>query len=432
MTWDMFVLPLFKIAILVLLIFELCYYAYVKLILVPRLETPCQRHTIWFKKPFELVGAVYALLETSSSYTFEDFLSGFCLKQDVSKISSHTFERLLSWIIYMSHIDDVTTDEKEVITMLQNEATNKFGIDLCPDAASTTAYCKFNLENFDYIHHPFSLLVLVSSFEYFYVYKNLHSVGFKLKEFGTTSYWIREVKDSTVTPLVVFHGICPGWITYDAVISEICVNRTVILYNNYSSRYSTLSYDFHVQTAHEVTSTLKGILQQHSLELVTIFGHSWGSFLAGWVIRLAPEIVFHVILADPVCLTFVLPDTTYYILYKPPENFQDYLVKYFVRGDLVITHTLHRFFGWHNFFLELSDIPDSVGVTIAMSTDDELIPFKVLSEMVDRFVEKRTASNCFHTSKIVWKDKAHAYGTYEQKTMAMVKRSIFECDCKKS
>lgn len=81
----------------------------------------------------------------------------------------------------MSYFDDLTVEETEIVLSLRREATDKFRVELRQDSDLLIPYCKFTLEIFNYIHHPFTLLALVAGYEYIYATKPLYLKGFKFK-----------------------------------------------------------------------------------------------------------------------------------------------------------------------------------------------------------------------------------------------------------
>jgi pimeloyl-ACP methyl ester carboxylesterase len=384
---------------------EIIFYAFIKYKVLPKLESPPEKQVAWFTRPDEILRYAFQLMTRHSPhYTFHQFVSGFCHMSDIQQIHSTNFEKFLAFSVYQSHIEDLSIAEKEVISSLQTDASVAFDMKWSDEIVPETRHCKFSLEKLDYIHHPLIVHMRFHGAEWMFQITHLISRGYTKKSIGTATYWIKEVPDSPLSPILLFHGICSGWISYSVLIEEIGKNRTVILYDNDSIKHCSMN--FHVQTAHELCQNLRELLKQHKIQKITVCGHSWGTFLAGWVVRLAPECIYQLILIDPVCLTIFFPESTYVILYKPSVSFYDYLMEYFVRGDLAITYSVRRQFYWYNSVLRLDEIPEGIRTRFILSDKDELVPFSIASEMIDDFIKER---GDMHT-KVVWHNKGHAYG----------------------
>jgi pimeloyl-ACP methyl ester carboxylesterase len=125
------------------------------------------------------------------------------------------------------------------------------------------------------------------------------------------------------------------------------------------------------------------ILAHHHIDKISIVAHSWGTFIAGWILQLNPSIISHVTFIDPVSITFLYPETTYTIVYKKSQSIEDHLLDYFVRHDISVSNTIHRHFTWYNEALSLDSIPASVGVVLGLSCHDALVNFRVALDLVE-------------------------------------------------
>ena len=171
-------------------------------------------------------------------------------------------------------------------------------------------------------------------------------------------------------------------------------------------------------------------------------------YLAGWVIRINPQVVQHLVLVDPVCFVATFPETCYTVLYKPSVTTEDRLLAYFLRADLTLSHTLHRTTAWYNIYFSFDYIPDDIAVTVGLASGDILLSFAALDKMSDMFIEKRnrktatsvdtvaptvgkaggrhavTVAQC---SKLVW-DIPHAEAMTSDTCIAEIKLKLFEYD----
>ena len=79
---------------------------------------------------------------------------------------------------------------------------------------------------------------------------------------------------------------------------------------------------------------------------MSIVSHSWGTFLAGWIARLKPELVSHLTLIEPIAINVELFETTFSVLYKQGCGLDEVLMYLFVRNDITISNNLRRHFAW--------------------------------------------------------------------------------------
>ena len=133
-------------------------------------------------------------------------------------------------------------------------------------------------------------------------------------------------------------------------------------------------------------------------------------YLAGWVVQMNPQIIQHLVLVDPACFAASLPETAYTVLYKPSQSTEDYLLAYFLRADLTLSHTLRRCVAWYNIYFTFSYIPDHIAVTVGLSAEDILISYAALNKMTDDFLALRnekvkldTTEGIAPCKKFAWK-----------------------------
>lgn len=270
--------------------------------------------------------------------------------------------------------------------------------------------CQFSLEPLTYYHHPLLVHGLFHGRDLWFSITQLWGRGFCRKTWNGVTYWYRASPSQNrykEDPLLIFHGICSGWVSYAILIDILGRDRPILLYDNKSIQHYSIT--FIEENVHGLCENVRGIFKQENIERAVVLGHSWGSFLAGWVIRLAPDLVSHLILVDPVCITIFLPVSVYRIVYKPPATVDEWLLEYFVRGDLAITHAVKRQFTWYNSALLLEEIPENVPTTFVLSSEDILIPVEIATAMTRAFCQTRE-----NAQVLVWPGKGHAEGTNDR------------------
>lgn len=407
----------FIIFIFTIIITELLFYVYVIVAIIPSVQPLESPHAHKFKDPVDIMREVFLMLETISSYDFKKWVSGMFKFCKFEEIYSDNFREGLSWVTYLSGFDSLTLEQKDIILALRSEALERFNINMPEGYNPDIEHVNFSLEPVKYMHKPLLLYALLNFLEVADLLILFFS-GFHLYTLPNgLTYWYKPEPASSASsiganssteesrrllpvpirpPILLFHGICPGWGYYSNTI-RVHSDRAVILFNYRCIFFSWISLD--VPGPQEVSEAVSLILATHKIPQVSIIAHSWGTFLAGWVVRLRPDLVSHLTLVEPICLTLILFETTFTILYKPPVSFADYLLYYFVRHDISVSNTLHRNFAWYNMFLRYEDIPDDIPVIVSFNELDELICSEAVDEITDNYLLKRKEASS--GSKIV-------------------------------
>ena len=401
----------------VYILVEIFFYLYIKFYVLPSLQPVLKGHDPLFENSIELTRDIFRLVDKLECYSYEMLLSGFCLRCDVEEVYSENFESLLAWCCFVADWSEISKEQQDAIIEMRHlvwEKLREEGFDMKIGFNPRARHSKCNLEPIAIIHRPLALYWLVTGAEKIHNMLRLQRGGFRYHKMHRLSYWYKAAPEySSEPPLVILHGICRGWSFYSAFVKAIGVNRAVILFDYDCIKLNSM--EMHVPGAREVSSAFVEILDLHSLEKVSILGHSWGSLLAVWLVRLNPDRILHVTFVDPLCFTVALAETTYYLFYKPPKTCLDYLVCYFVRHDITLANALQRHFAWYNVVLKLDEIPAHIGVVVGIAGKDEFICVDALSEIVDLHVaqRKRESSNgVVNITKLMWDDVVHG-GVFE-------------------
>merc|ERR1711871_930331 len=171
-------------------------------------------------------------------------------------------------------------------------------------------------------------------------------------------------------PILVLHGICPGWGYYLKLIS-VFSDRAMILYENDAIKWNWITLN--VSEPSVVCENVETILETHAISKVSIVSHSWGTFLATWLVKSKPKLVSHLALIEPIAVNVELFDTTYYVLYQQGCSLQDLCINIFIRNDITVSNNLRRHFAWYNCSLHLQDVPDHIGVFVSIAEEDRLV-----------------------------------------------------------
>jgi len=103
-------------------------------------------------------------------------------------------------------------------------------------------------------------------------------------------------------------------------------------------------------------------------------------------------------MVDPVCFLLISPSVAQHFCYRPPSNFLDELVDYFVAREIGVNNALHRHFQWKINDLDPQLLPASSAVIL--SELDSYVP----SLHVERLLKKerpdiavKVLANYFHS-----------------------------------
>ena len=371
------------------LLIEFFFCAYIYFIVFPSINKPIKCIAPIFKQPKDIFAPMYHILSIiKSEYSYEMFFTLYFLKANMCDIFVDNYDTFMAWVLYTSHLPALDQEQFETVKQLRTLAKDTFDIPWKRGYNPSIKHMHVTFEPLHYIHHPLLLCSILWVIELYTNIKQLRCHGFCKEQLpdGTT-YWIYIHPTSNQLPVLIFHGIFTGWHFYNDLIRELCKTRTIILYNY--DCIKLMSFALRVQNAHEVNMNVREILKCHSIEKINVIGHSWGTFLCNWIVRLSPHIIHHLTLIEPTSITTCFPEQTYTLLYKPPETITDYLLYYFVRNDLNISHTLVRNFAWYNMYLDIDDIPLDIEITIIISTNDNMVNFSVMNPLADYYIRKR-------------------------------------------
>jgi pimeloyl-ACP methyl ester carboxylesterase len=388
-----------------LLFVELGYYGYKKKVVYPKLihstppPTPTKNAHL-FEHPATVVRHVYRVCESSATYRFETWLKGAFLNVvDPAQIGTLNYESFLAWYLFVSRIGDLEEEDRRIVRELREEAVQLFGYPKIDGYVQGIRHCTLGLDDFSPIHLPLTGVALFAGMEYGYHFFGLRRVGFRPFEAEGIRYWFFSHPSTDKDPVVFLHGMGAGLWSYSEFISELCKTRSILLIQNdcvliHSSVSSAQNYD---HTA--LSKCVQHAMQQFAISKISVIGHSWGTFLAGWLIRTMPDKISHLTLIDPVALFVPYPDTINYVVYKPPESLREWVFHYLVRGNENISYTLSRHFAWYNNNLSIKDIPETCGLIISLSEKDELLDTTLAVEQIKALSRPYTLlywENLFH------------------------------------
>lgn len=326
------------------------------------------------------------MLEKTKTYTFSDFCSGWFYRSDIQSIYIKNFESFLACKLYASNYNHLNASERTVITEFVEQTQTKFGAIKVNGYNTDAQHIQFILEPMTVSHFPLILRAALMGIDT-YSALLLRARGFRRFKAGAMYYWIKVHLYTAKPPVMIIHGITLGWFKYIGLIDKLMGGHTVILLENHSSAISSTNYS--VPQVDQIVDCFDTILKKHGFLTVSIFGHSWGTFLMGIVVKKRPACVQYICFIEPISLMVVLPDLTYGLFCEPAEGVNGVLLKYLVRHNLVVQNNIYREFAWYNMAILFDEIPKHVETLVCIAERDFLIKSATAIELTDIYSAKR-------------------------------------------
>ena len=386
---------------------EVAYFFYVRFWVYPALTPLRKPQPFWFSTPLKIITELYETFD-SSIYYFEKFLERVFLRStNIADIYSKNYDSFLAWYLFMRHLDDVNLEQLKNIQELRNSAFKKFLPEGKKGYNENAKHCSLGLnKHIEYTHKPLILKCVLSGLELHYEFCYLLKKGFKKQEQYGISYWyFKHPQATTQPPILFFHGICTGWNAYSTIIEAFIKNNRTLILINYECIVLN-SMCFQVPKYKQMTDVVVAILEKHFIDKISLVGHSWGTFIAGWIIKTIPSKICHLTLIDPISTFVPYPETIFEVCYKPPSSLDDYLLYYFLRTDLTVGHTLARHFAWYNMVLSYTQIPHDMGVVISISENDILLNSAAAVKITDKHIAN-LPTNAKPFVKLFWPKFGH-------------------------
>ena len=376
---------------------EIGFYLVILFVVLPRAQKLSKTHP-YHGDMMKMMTRAVDLVKQLHCYTFEKYLSGFCLGADFKDIHLGNFRSFLAWAMFNKHLPDITEQElNDVCRVLEYAKQEHPELKSMPEGHNPEVkHCRMTLDPIPMIHRPLLMYVLIRLKEAITGTFFMPAYGFQNLEVGGQTYWFKKQcsnnskenspqKSSTAgstgcEPMLFLHGISTGWGGYLDLACAMGAGRDIILVDVDAVKLNSLQ--FQMPTPQKLAESINHILERHHIDRVSLVGHSFGSMTAGWFLRQHPERVCHVTLIDPVSMLLNFPEVAYSFLYRNPSSLMEWIIHLFAAREITISHTLRRNFWWYNNDLWLEEVPDHIGVVVGIATHDEIINPVAVQEYV--------------------------------------------------
>eukprot|EP00879_Flechtneria_rotunda_P022092 GHRR01023310.1.p1 GENE.GHRR01023310.1~~GHRR01023310.1.p1 ORF type:complete len:238 (+),score=84.66 GHRR01023310.1:407-1120(+) len=150
-------------------------------------------------------------------------------------------------------------------------------------------------------------------------------LGFKKRWIRDMPYWTRGIdcpSNSSIIgqgqqqqqPIVFIHGVV-GLLLYLPLLVPLAVKQVPLLVLD--MRHVGLRLSPIIPTIDALATGLATALEYHNLGQVVLMAHSYGTLVAGRLLRLNKAAVSRVVMMDPVCFGMFMPQLLYGFIYAP-------------------------------------------------------------------------------------------------------------------
>lgn len=372
-------------------VLELVFWWFVHFFVLPDLQN-LKKPPRYPDTPFFVVKRILDNLDELKTYSFEQWISGFFCGANIDDIKQDNLRSFLAWVLFASPHSKLSESDMMRVEAAMVYLAEHYDFSAPEGFNPKVNHVRMTHDRVPFIHRPL-LMYFVSAVIEAVGGALYRSQGFRRLRLRGIDYWYCPgPRNSTKSPLLVFHGISSGWMTYYHLVSMIGVGRAVFLID--LEAIKVMSLCFEMPTPDKYSQFVKDILDRHHVvDKISVLGHSFGSITAGWFVRCYPAMVSHLTLLDPVSLLLGLPDVAYGFLYRPPTKFMEWLIYLVASQEITVSHTLYRNFWWYNNILYLEDIPSSVSVLVGLAGKDEVAYTVSVHEYVSNFWKNRQNIN---------------------------------------
>lgn len=245
------------------------------------------------------------------------------------------------------------------------------------------------------VHRPLFVYAGTSLLCPLITHKVMNQMGFRCERVGGLAYWRRprrndvpqhvDLAATSRTPLVFIHGLGVGLVPYYLFIYRLSQRYSGDFYVPELPFLAMAPWES-VPSAREVVAQLQDMLGANGHAAAHFTGHSFGSLVVGWVMKMSPSSVLFTTMMEPAQFMLIKSDVINKVLFSEPQTCFDMLIRYFAFRELFTVNLLCRNFFWEQSSMWPEDL--HVPAVIELAGGDGIVP----SLFVRRLLEhERTA-----------------------------------------
>jgi len=292
--------------------------------------------------------------------------------------------------------EDLSSRERLELQRMVDMLLKSAGIE-CPPGRNpqVTAYRIFS-EPLPVIHRPLFLYLGTSLVCPVLAQQVMVMFGFQRERVGGLYYWYRPPRDGVPsrldiagpkrTPLVFLHGLGIGLVPYCLFIRRLSRRHSGDLYVP-ELRFLAMAPWENVPSAREVVAQLQDMLAANSHAAAHFMGHSFGTIVIGWLLKMSRKSVICTTFMDPPQLFLMKSDCIHNIMNWAPLSCFAMICRFMVFRELFTVNLLCRNFYWE----QCSTWPEEfcVPTVIALAEEDHIVSSFFVRRLLEHECEAR-------------------------------------------
>ena len=286
----------------------------------------------------------------------------------VSELSRQDIDQWLGWGLFgqrVSEMEDSTRVELQQLVSAVEEGTDTQFL-LAPPEQPPTTGMRPSWEQLPAAHKPllfYTAVALADAAAGIWLRYN----GFQLRtcSAGQLEYWLRELDAPATAPsAVLFHGMGIGLLPYCTALVPALVGllqngrfSRVVLIRSPHVAMDIRKSDGAPPSRLQICAALEGIMGEGGKAI--LFGHSYGTFQLAQVCRHRPDLLYGLVMFDPMCFMLHLETTTNSFCYAHLRKEETSVIHQMIRSEMLMNICMRRHFNWYNNCLWLEDLQNA-------------------------------------------------------------------------
>lgn len=246
------------------------------------------------------------------------------------------------------------------------------------------------------LHRPLFMYMMSSLLCPLLTGQVMRFLGFRRGRVGGLRYWTRQrrgdvnpaldVASPRQMPLVFVHGLGVGLVPYYLFLYRLSKRHSGELYVPEFPFFAMAPWES-VPSAREVVAQLQDMLAANRHTGAHFVGHSFGSVVIGWMLKMSPSSVVYTTLMEPAMFLMIKADSLSKLLYAPTKSCYETLIRYFAFRELFTVNLLCR-----NCFWEQSTVwPEDIHVpaVVQLAGNDHCVASRFVRRLLEHECEAR-------------------------------------------
>ncbi|KAJ9078576.1 hypothetical protein DSO57_1005419 [Entomophthora muscae] len=313
-------------------------------------------------------------------------IAGWFVPNLAQNISRDDVRFWFSWARYGKPLDELTPSERQEADLFVKRVEDKSGpcqSESRRDGPGDTVVT--NLSPVATQHKPLVFYIVA------YLIQGLgncilFSMGFQRIHLQETNmnYWFyeptSEAKDQA--PIFFLHGIGLGLFPYTKQLYDLKTKHPQRIILAIELPYISM---IPVSRPHSVDTTIQAIdtiFGNHNIKACSWLCHSFGTFVAAWLVTYRPHYFSQLSMVDPVCFASWESDLMHNFFHTKSTSLVQRITHYFLARDIFLAFSVQRFFYWHQSVM----LPENITfpTTVFLCEHDFLINSKAVQAYLKR------------------------------------------------